>query len=108
MRGKIQPNNVYELLGSTIQVVQKILPRRSFVPKKNEQGILLASLLKTSWVRKVSQGCMIKSLSSRVLHFKGVEVVVSEDKVHIAEGKTKDDGENVVRSVATKKVLFTV
>ncbi|XP_008244295.1 PREDICTED: uncharacterized protein At2g29880-like [Prunus mume] len=42
-----------------------------------------------------------------VLHFKGVEVAVLQDKVHKGEVKTKDDGENVVGSVATKKVPFS-
>ncbi|KAH0972103.1 hypothetical protein GBA52_024259 [Prunus armeniaca] len=85
------------------------LYREEYSYKEEEEKLLVTQrfdgLLKTSWVRKVSQGCMIKSLSSRVFHFKGVEVVVSEDKIHKVEVKTKDEGENVVGLVATKKDL---
>ncbi|KAI5330155.1 hypothetical protein L3X38_029553 [Prunus dulcis] len=63
-------------------------------------------MLKTSWGKEVSQGCMTNSSSSRVLDFKGVEVVALEDKVHKSEVKTRDDGENVVGSEGTKKMLL--
>ncbi|CAL2261894.1 unnamed protein product [Prunus armeniaca] len=50
---------------------------------------------------------MTNSSSSRVLDFKGVEVMLLEDKVHKSEVKTRDDGENVVGSMGTKKMLLT-
>ncbi|CAL2248487.1 unnamed protein product [Prunus armeniaca] len=50
---------------------------------------------------------MINNLSSRVLDFKGVKVVVSEDKIYKSEVKTRDDGESVIGSMATKDILLT-
>lgn len=52
--------------------------------------------LKANWARKVSQGCMINRLSSRVLEFKGVEEAQFKDKVHKGEVRIRDDWENVV------------
>lgn len=50
---------------------------------------------------------MTNSLSFRVLDFKGVEVAVSENKVHKGEVKPSDDGKNIFGSVGTKKTLLT-
>ncbi|KAI5339112.1 hypothetical protein L3X38_018384 [Prunus dulcis] len=56
------------------------------------------------------QDGVVRSFSDfiiKVLDFKGVEVAKWEDKVHKGEFKKRDDGENIVGSVATEKVLLT-
>ncbi|ONI01080.1 hypothetical protein PRUPE_6G120500 [Prunus persica] len=81
MRGEIQPNNVYQLLGDTIASGAENSTMEAFCTRENS--------------------------SLKVLDFKGVEVAKSEDKVHKGEVKTRDDRENVVGYVAIVKVLLT-
>ncbi|CAL9021045.1 unnamed protein product [Prunus brigantina] len=91
MRGEIQPNNVYQVLEGTIASITKNSTKEvlctnekrvtDLIVKEQVQQNEPKSVLKTSWARK--------------------------DKEHKGEVKTRDDGENVVGSVATEKMLLT-
>lgn len=54
----------------------------NLIVKEPAQQNEATDLLKSSWAMEVSRGCMINNLSSRVPDFKGVEVVMSEDRVY--------------------------
>ena len=103
MRGEIQPNNTYKLLGGA-EICTKEEQATSHNVKETVQHNVAASVLKRSWARKVSQGCMTNGSSSKVLDFKAAESV--ERNIHKGEIKTRNDGEDVVEEKLLAKVVM--